>query len=96
MLDAAQKMITQRLQFEFEKAEQDKNQALQKRLYEYKRRLEAEMRRKKAQSVMTRQVIGGALFIGGAVVTGMSFGAASPVGLAMMSAGGTMATSGNE
>lgn len=41
-----------------------------------------------------KSILGGALMIGGAAVSAMSFGAATPIGLGMMTAGGGMLSSG--
>jgi hypothetical protein len=57
MFQAAQSKIIQRLNYEFEKSEQDKDQELIKFLYEKKRALDAEIRRKKAQNGMVRGII---------------------------------------
>jgi hypothetical protein len=71
ILSAAQAKIEQSIKYEFSKSEQDQDQALIKELYEKKRALDAEMRRKKAQGGMVRSIFSTGTF---AVVTYFSGG----------------------
>jgi len=86
ILKAAQAKIEQRLKYEFQKAEQDKDQALVKELYEKKRALDEEIRRKKAQGGMVRGIISTSIQAVGAFFAGPTAGASVVAATAASSA----------
>ena len=99
MFEAAGQKIVQRIEAEFQKGEQEKDQQLIRQLAEMKRNLEAEQRRKAAKSQATTSIIVGAATIAGAVIggyftagtgtaAGASAGAAVGAGLGQAISGG--------
>lgn len=75
MLETARQKILDRLEFEFKKSEQEINQQLTQELYEKKRAVEAEIRRKKQQGAMVRSIGAGVIRVGGIILAPKTGGA---------------------
>lgn len=87
-MEIAQVKIQQRMTQEFQKAEQDKNQALALELAQAKKALEEKIRRKKARAAATKAIIKGVIVTGAIAATIATAGAAAPAAAGAAGAAG--------